>query len=127
MRAATSARVLDGGRGAVAGGGAEGPALSRKKYGEIPVLAAVLKGSAMVKPGGTSSSSSLTASSAGAARVWRNQGSSGGATVAAGEAVMGDSIPLPYSRVCGVVVYSLQKSHQKGRRTDDGDIGSMGT
>ena len=62
-----------------AGGGTEGPALSRKKYGETPDLAALLKMSPMPRPVTTSSSSStFMASSAGASRVFRNHGSSGG-------------------------------------------------
>jgi hypothetical protein len=80
MRAVAFARVTGGEAdvGVTAGGGAEGPAcieggakgpaLSRKKYGEKPVLAVVLKMSPMPRPVTTSSSSStFTASSAGVA------------------------------------------------------------
>ena len=60
-------------------GRAEGPALLRKKYGETPDLAALLKMSPMPRLVTTSSSSSIfTASSAGAARVFRNHISSEG-------------------------------------------------
>ena len=144
MRAAASTRVVGGG-GAVggvaaggaegpacAGGGAEGPALSRKKYGETPVLAALLKMSPMPKPVTTSSSSStFTASSAGAARVFRNHGSSGGmplpVVTGVEEAGVGVGSEYEYSSVCGIEVNSLQKSHQKRGVEGAGDIGSMGT
>ena len=145
MWAAASARVAGGG-GAVggvaagggaerpthAGGGAEGPALSRKKYGETPDLAALLKMSPMPRLVTTSSSSSIfTASSAGAAHVFRNHGSSGGTPLpvatGVGEASVGIDSEYEYSSVCGIEVNSLQKSHQKRGGDGAGDIGSMGT
>ena len=128
MRAAASARVTGGGAvgGVAAGGGAEepmrvggraeGPTLSRKKYDEMPDLAALLKMSPMPRPVTTSSSSStFMASSAGAARVLRNHGSSGGTLLpvatGVGEAGVGVGSEYEYSRMCGIEVNSLQKSH----------------
>ncbi|KAG0542705.1 hypothetical protein BDA96_02G127600 [Sorghum bicolor] len=91
LRALAGGEVVEG--PTLARGAAEGPALSRKKYGEILVLAAVLKMSPRLNrlptPGtATTSTSSLTftASSAGAACVFRNHGSSGGTRTPHGEA-----------------------------------------
>ena len=131
MRVAASARVAGGGGAVgevVAGGGAEGPvragggaeglALLRKKYGETPDHTVLLKMSPMSRPVTTSSSSSIfTASSAGAARVLRNHGSSGGTLLpvatGVGEAGVGVGSEYENSSVCGIEVNSLQKSHQK--------------
>lgn len=90
MRAAASTRVAGG-------GGAEGP--SMVKYGRTLVL------TALPRP--------ITMGATSVARNHKSSGATSPGSTGAEEAGVGDGSAFTYSRVCGIDVNSLHKSHQK--------------